>query len=76
MSEWILSLTVTLIAGVDVSFQSFSLGELGQHLRQMAGSLSGRLPAVAVIALRELQREIPEWLHSVGTVATGQTCHL
>lgn len=42
----------------------------------MARSLSGWLPAITVISLRELQRQIPERLHSVGAMVTGQARHL
>ena len=69
-------LTVALLTGVDVSLQRFSLGELGQHFRQMARSLSSRLPAITVIPLWELQRQIPERLHGVGAVVAGQARHL
>lgn len=72
----LVSLTVTLVTGVDVSLQSFGLCKLGQHFRQMARSLSGRLPAITVISLRELQRQIPERLHSVGAMVAGQARHL
>lgn len=70
------SLTVTVVTGVDVSLQRFSLCELGQHFRQMAGSLSSRLPAITVIPLRELQGQIPERLHGVGAMIAGQARHL
>lgn len=69
-------LTVTVVTGVDVSLQCFSLCELCQHFGQMARRLSGRLPAVAVIPLGELEGQVPERLHSVGAVVAGQTRHL
>lgn len=65
-----------MVTGVDVSLQCFSLCELGQHFCQMARSLSCRLSAITVIPLRELQRQIPERLHSVGAMVAGQTRHL
>lgn len=69
-------LTVTVVTGVDVSLQRFSLGELCKHFGQMARSLSGRLPAITVIPLGELKGQIPERLHSVGAMVAGQTRHL
>lgn len=42
----------------------------------MARSLSGRLPAITVIPLGELQGQIPERLHSVGAMVAGQARHL
>lgn len=51
-----LSLTVALVAGIDVALQGFGLCELGQHLRQLARDLRCALPAVAVVTLGELQR--------------------
>lgn len=71
-----IALTVTVVTGVDVSLQCFSLCELGQHFRQVTRRLRGRLPAVAVIALGELQRQIPERLHGVGAMIAGQARHL
>lgn len=69
-------LTVALLAGVDVSLQRFRLSKLGEHFRQMARGLSGRLPAVAVVALGELQGQIPEGLHGVGAMVARQARHL
>lgn len=69
-------LTVTVVTGVDVSLQCFSLCELCEHFGQMARRLSGRLPAITVITLRELKGQIPERLHSVGAMVAGQTRHL
>lgn len=71
-----LLLTVAVVAGVDVSLQRLSLGELGQHFRQVAGRLRRRLPTVAVVALGELQRQVPEGLHGVGALLAGQARHL
>lgn len=65
-----------MVAGVDVSLQRLRLGELGQHFRQVAGRLRRRLPAVAVVALGELQRQVPEGLHGVGALLAGQARHL
>lgn len=73
---YVAELTVTVVAGVDVSLQCFGLCELGQHFCQVARSLSSRLPAITVIALGELQRQIPEWFHGVGAMVTGQTRNL
>lgn len=42
----------------------------------MARSLSGRLPAITVIPLGELQGQIPERLHGVGAMVAGQARHL
>lgn len=50
-----LLLTVAVVAGVDASLQRLRLRELGQHFGQVAGRLRRCLPAVAVVALGELQ---------------------
>lgn len=71
-----LLLTVAVVAGVDASLQRLRLRELRQHFGQVAGRLRRRLPAVAVVALGELQRQVPERLHSVGALLAGQTRHL
>lgn len=63
-----------MIAGVDCALQGLRLRELGQHLGECAAALVGRRTHAfsnAVVALRELQREIPEWLHCVRLVLAG-----
>lgn len=65
-----------MVTGVDVALQGFSLCELGEHFREVARRLRGRLPAVTVIALGELQGKIPEGLHGVGAMVASQARHL
>lgn len=69
-------LTVALVAGVNAALQGFRLGELGQHLRQPARHLRGQLPAVTMVTLRKFQGQVPEGLHGIGPMVTGQARHL
>ena len=72
-------LTVTVVAGIDIAFQSLHLCKLGQHLGEGAAALVRRGGARgfdAVVSLRKLQRQIPERLHRVRLVLAGQTRHL
>lgn len=72
-------LTVAVVTGVDASLQSLHLCELGQHLRERAAAVEGGGGGAfvcTVVALREFQGQIPERLHRVGLVLTGQTSHL
>jgi len=63
-------LTVALVACVDPPFQSFGLGELGQHFCQHALRLVNRDDPFLhrVIALGEFQGEVPKGLNGVGFV--------
>lgn len=71
-------LTVAVVAGVDASLQRFSLSELGQHLCKGAAletqRAGGLLPTV--VALWELQGQVPERLHCVRLVLARKTRHL
>lgn len=72
-------LTVAVVAGVDAAFKSLHLCKLGQHLSEGAAALvscGARAFVYAVVSLWKLQRQIPEWLHCVRLVLTGQTGHL
>ena len=73
-------LTVAVVAGVDAALQGLCLSELGQHLSEGAAALVGqrrsRALLRAVVALWELQGQVPERLHRVRLVLTGQTRHL
>lgn len=73
-------LTVAVVASIDAALQSLCLSELGQHLSEGAAALVGqrrsRALLRAVVALRELQGQVPERLHRVRLVLTGQTSHL
>lgn len=63
-------LTVALVARVYPPFQSFGLGELGQHFCQHALCLINRDDPFLdrVIALGEFQGKIPKGLNGVGFV--------
>lgn len=72
-------LTVAVVAGIYAAFKSLHLRKLGQHLGEGAAALvsgGARAFAYAMVSLRKLQRQIPEWLDGVGLVLTGQTRHL
>lgn len=72
-------LTVAVVAGVDAAFKSLHLRKLGQHLGEGAAPLvscSTWAFVYAVVSLRKLQRQIPEWLNCVRLVLAGQTRHL
>ncbi len=72
-------LTVAVVAGIDAAFKRLHLCKLGQHLSEGAAALvscGARAFAYAVVSLRKLQRQIPEWLNCVRLVLTGQTRHL
>lgn len=76
---WNIVLTVAVVAGVDAAFKGLHLRKLGQHLSKGAAalvSLGAWAFADAVVSLRKLQRQIPEWLYCVRLVLTGQTRHL
>ena len=72
-------LTVAVVAGVDSAFKRLHLCKLGQHLRESAATLvscRARAFVCAVVSLRKLQGQIPEWLYCVGLVLTRQARHL
>ena len=71
-------LTVAMVAGVDASLQRLGLRELGQHLYEGAALEAQRARSLlpTVVALWELQGQVPERLYRVGLVLAGKTRHL